>query len=354
MRGTAAHVCLPLVAELVAQGPEMVQHLLTLLWDMLPGLADISAATSPVLQLLAALYGHKGGIMLSSAAEAAATQGRMRILWPLLYHSLSDVRLRAVQCCEQVTCAMAAAARQDASLVQEAACVHAVVRLVWEVMLTDPAEAVAEAGRAMLHRIATAVYPSVLAATLHSEEVGFMMCLASTHADEPLHEVHMFGGSGEPSLKRARIVHDATAVGVPRRTALGSIAGDHASADSVMLRRLWAAKTLAHFLCVLRAAGSSKDVVAAAFGIQHKAWACAMQGLTPDGGQLDLHRIAVGLLVLFFWLLALQSPADEDLASIHQWVRFPCPLSAVAPCWSRMHGVEPVCVNSYVAKDTRR
>jgi hypothetical protein len=75
VRATAAHACVPMASHIIAQGPETVRALLAHLWEMLPLLGDLSAATESVLQLLSMLYSHQSD--LHGSAKGTTSEAMM-------------------------------------------------------------------------------------------------------------------------------------------------------------------------------------------------------------------------------------------------------------------------------------
>ncbi len=97
------------------------------LWDLLPQLSDLSAATGSVMSLLAHLYGGAAAAAANPAALGSAvapTAGSEELsflvprLWPFIRHTLSTVRASVMHCLERM---LAAAVRTSAAFAAAAA-----------------------------------------------------------------------------------------------------------------------------------------------------------------------------------------------------------------------------------------
>lgn len=93
VRSAAADALLPISTHVVARKDGTVDRLLTILWDSLTDLDDLTASTSSVLRLLAELI---------SASDAAEQQGAVHSehvprLWPFFRHTLASVRMAVLQ-----------------------------------------------------------------------------------------------------------------------------------------------------------------------------------------------------------------------------------------------------------------
>lgn len=93
VRSAAAEALLPISEHVVARKDSTVEHLLTILWDSLTDLDDLTASTSSVLRLLAELI---------ASSDAAEQQGMVHSahvprLWPFFRHTLTSVRSAVLQ-----------------------------------------------------------------------------------------------------------------------------------------------------------------------------------------------------------------------------------------------------------------
>jgi TATA-binding protein-associated factor len=96
----AAHACVPAVGAIASLGPPVATTLTQCLWDMLPDLSDISAATSSVLQLLGALHSYAATeSVTSSSGSTNDAQRCLSLLWPFFDHAFSEVQVEACRCC---------------------------------------------------------------------------------------------------------------------------------------------------------------------------------------------------------------------------------------------------------------
>ncbi|GFR50408.1 hypothetical protein Agub_g12625, partial [Astrephomene gubernaculifera] len=124
VRAACADALVPVAGALRVVGPQAVSELRAQLWDLLPQLSDLSAATNSVMSLLAHLYG--SGASSSSSSNASGGGGGVGgaseeltllvpRLWPFVRHTLSTVRASVMQCLERMLSTAAAAGSGGAS-----------------------------------------------------------------------------------------------------------------------------------------------------------------------------------------------------------------------------------------------
>ncbi|KAG2490891.1 hypothetical protein HYH03_010808 [Edaphochlamys debaryana] len=104
VRAACADALVPVAGALGVVGAQAVSELRTQLWDLLPNLSDLSAATNSVMSLLAHLYGTAGMAASGGGGEDDGNELTELVprLWPLVRHTLSTVRVSVMSCLERM------------------------------------------------------------------------------------------------------------------------------------------------------------------------------------------------------------------------------------------------------------
>lgn len=107
MRAASAEALLPTTDCIVANAPGELRGLLTILWDALLELDDLTASTSSVLKLLASILTHVTTIEGDAGIENTHIQGTplaelVPRLWPFFRHTLASVRRSALETFEKI------------------------------------------------------------------------------------------------------------------------------------------------------------------------------------------------------------------------------------------------------------
>lgn len=158
--------------------PQVAGDVCGILWDLLPSLEELSAATRSVLQLLAAL--HAGGGGSSAGRDLTALVPR---LFPFLRHTLLAARQSALQCLHSLLTPGAAGAASHAA--QPPAwlppLLHPLLRCLMQHLLAESDARALELGREAWGALLAAAAPNALAAALNGLLATFL-ALAATPA----------------------------------------------------------------------------------------------------------------------------------------------------------------------------
>lgn len=95
MRAVASDTLHPMVSAVVANATNRVPEILSILWDILLDLDDLSASTASVMNLLAEFYSH--GISVPTNQEKLTPR-----LWPMMRHTIFAVRNSALKTLEKL------------------------------------------------------------------------------------------------------------------------------------------------------------------------------------------------------------------------------------------------------------
>eukprot|EP01134_Creolimax_fragrantissima_P003326 CFRG3326T1 len=101
VRAVAAEAARPIVNLICTHGSESVAELLSILWDTLSDLDDLTASTSSVLSLLAELLSHEAVAVINERNPASLTSLVPR-LFPFFRHSATAVRKATLRCLSMV------------------------------------------------------------------------------------------------------------------------------------------------------------------------------------------------------------------------------------------------------------
>ncbi|KNC80239.1 hypothetical protein SARC_07403 [Sphaeroforma arctica JP610] len=101
VRAVAAEAARPIVDVICAHEASKVSELLSILWDTLSDLDDLTASTSSVLSLLAELLSHKD-VMLINERDPDALTSLVPKLFPFFRHSTTAVRKATLRCLSMV------------------------------------------------------------------------------------------------------------------------------------------------------------------------------------------------------------------------------------------------------------
>ncbi|CAI8034567.1 TATA-binding protein-associated factor 172, partial [Geodia barretti] len=97
VRAVAASSLLPVANQLVTVLPSKIPQLLTILWDSLVDLDDLSASTSSILGLLCSLLNQNPQLYAGETEEAQRLSQLAPRLWPFLSHTNRRVRLSCLR-----------------------------------------------------------------------------------------------------------------------------------------------------------------------------------------------------------------------------------------------------------------
>lgn len=106
VRSISAGSLLPIAEATARLQPQLMPDILTILWDTLTDLDDLSASTTSIMNLLAEFYSFPSvlelslGQVLQSSAHPLATL--VPRLWPFLRHTIASVRLSALKTFEKL------------------------------------------------------------------------------------------------------------------------------------------------------------------------------------------------------------------------------------------------------------
>lgn len=107
VRAASADALLPTTDCIVANCPGELRGILTILWDALLDLDDLTASTSSVLKLLASLLQHITSLEGDKGIENTHNEGTplaelVPRLWPFFRHTLASVRRSALQTFQKI------------------------------------------------------------------------------------------------------------------------------------------------------------------------------------------------------------------------------------------------------------
>ncbi|EFJ48605.1 hypothetical protein VOLCADRAFT_60315, partial [Volvox carteri f. nagariensis] len=162
------------------------------LWDLLPQLSDLSAATNSVMSLLAHLYGSGPGAGAAASEELMALVPR---LFPFIRHTLSTVRASVMQCLERMLAPPppAAGGGPESALAVAAAAaaplppppwlqplVPALFQLVFQNVMVEGEQRVLDASVRVWRLLVRCAAPATLCEALAPEQLRALMALGST------------------------------------------------------------------------------------------------------------------------------------------------------------------------------
>ncbi|GIL55054.1 hypothetical protein Vafri_10704 [Volvox africanus] len=189
VRAACADALVPVAGALGVVGTQAVAELRLQLWDLLPQLSDLSAATNSVMSLLAHLYGRGPG----AAAATDELTALVPRLFPFVRHTLSTVRASVMQCLERMLAPPVPTAAVEEAVDPASAVaiplpppawlqplLPALVQLVFQNVMMEGEQRVLDASVRVWRLLVRCAAPATLCEAMAPEQFRALMALGST------------------------------------------------------------------------------------------------------------------------------------------------------------------------------
>ncbi|EGD76870.1 BTAF1 protein [Salpingoeca rosetta] len=200
VRAAAADTMIPMADHVVAHAPDTIKTIVTLLWDALPELDDLSASAGSILKLLARLLNHLTAQNPESISHThtggVALEDLMNRLWAFFRHPRTAIRTTVLHATREI---VEAAARASVQSFFEVVLPHALVHTFQNLLLEDDGD-VLEASKGVWMACLTHATPAQVAKALPNTQLLNFFRLLMTAQNTPITKAYLVraghGGGG--------------------------------------------------------------------------------------------------------------------------------------------------------------